>query len=75
MRGVRSINHSGINTCHGIAKELLSNPDNFLTVTVNNKEYVIRGTKIIKTHANYDDSAKHTTILCDNDSVQGNILR
>ena len=42
-------------TCHGLANELLSKPDDFLTVTINDREYNIRATKKVKTHANLDD--------------------
>lgn len=44
-------------------------------MTVKDREYAIRGTKIIKTHANCDDTVNHTTILCSDEFVQGNILR
>lgn len=50
-------------------------PDDFLTVTVDDKEYAIKYTKTIKTHANCDDTKTHTTILCENNFIQGNILR
>lgn len=72
---VQIINYSGISTCHSIAKELLTKPDDFLTVTVGNNEYAIKGIKVIKTHANYDDSVTHITILCDDNFIKGNILR
>lgn len=56
---------SGIKmTTHGLAKELLSKPDDFLTVTVNDKECGIECIKTIKNHANIDDGVTHKTIVC-----------
>ena len=52
-------------TCHSLANELLSKPDDFLTVTINDREYSIRATKKVKTHANLDDSVKHTVLVCE----------
>lgn len=60
-------------TCHGLANELLSKPDDFLTVTINDREYSIRATKKVKTHANLDDGVIHTTLICD--EIHGNIVR
>ena len=60
-------------TCHGLAKELLSKQDSFLTVTINDREYIIRNTKKVKTHANLDDSVTHTTLVCN--ELNGNIVR
>ena len=60
-------------TCHGLAKELLSKQDSFLTVTINDREYSIRNTKKVKTHANLDDGVIHTTLICDD--MHGNIVR
>ena len=56
---------SGIRTTtHGLAKELLSKPDDFLTVTINDKECGIECIKTIKNHANIDDGVTHKTIVC-----------
>ena len=52
-------------TCHSLANELLSKPDDFLTVTINDREYSIRATKKVKTHANLDDSVTHTVLVCE----------
>lgn len=60
-------------TCRGLAKELLSKQDSFLTVTINDREYSIRNTKKVKTHANLDDGVIHTTLICD--EMHGNIVR
>ena len=70
--GEYKIYYSGV-TCYGLANELKSKPDDFLTVTVEDREYIIRGTKKVKNHANVDDSTMHTTLLCDENS--GNIIR
>ena len=47
--------------------------DSFLTVTINDREYSIRNTKKVKTHANLDDGVIHTTLICD--EMHGNIVR
>ena len=56
-----------------MATELLSKADDFLTVTVGDREYSIRATKKVKTHANLDDGVMHTTLVCD--ELTGNIVR
>lgn len=62
---MNNIIFSGIRTTtHGLAKELLSKPDEFLTVTVNDKECGIECIKTIKSHVNIDDSVTHKTIVC-----------
>lgn len=60
-------------TSHGVAMELLSKADEFLTVTVGDREYSIRTIKNIKTHANVDDGVMHKTLVCD--ELSGNIVR
>lgn len=60
-------------TSHGVAKELLSKKDEFLTVTVGDREYSIRTIKNIKTNANVDDGVMHKTLVCD--ELSGNIVR
>lgn len=57
-----------------MARELLSKDDDFLTVTVGEREYMIRGMKKVKTHANSDDSVMHTTLLLESNEC-GNIVR
>ena len=59
-------------TSHGVAMELLSKTDEFLTVTVGDREYSIRTIKNIKTHANVDDGVMHKTLVCD--ELSGNIV-
>ena len=51
-----------ISTSHALAKELLSKPDGFITVTLGDEEYVIDSTQRIPTHANIDDSVMHWTL-------------
>lgn len=60
-------------TSHGVVMELLSKTDEFLTVTVGDREYSIRTIKNIKTHANVDDGVMHKTLVCD--ELSGNIVR
>lgn len=62
-----------MSTSHGVARELLSKTDEFLTVTVGDREYSIRTIKNIKTHANVDDGVMHKTLVCD--ELNGNIVR
>lgn len=49
---------------HSLAKELLNKPDGFVTVTVDNREYMI--TDIIRksNHANLDDWGYYYTLNC-----------
>ena len=70
MKGEIKIN---IITTHSLAHELLNKPDDYLTVSVDNREYIIKGIKPIKTHANYDDSFTHKSLICEESS--GNIIR
>lgn len=64
---------NGINTTHKLARELLSKPDEFLTVLVENREYTIDHIKPIKTHANMDDMVVHMGLVCRENT--GNIVR
>ena len=70
---MRKIFFNNMCTSHGVAKELLSKTDEFLTVTVGDREYSIRTIKNIKTHANVDDGVMHKTLVCD--ELSGNIVR
>lgn len=72
MRG-GELKISIISTSHSLAKELLSEPDNFLTVTVKDREYSIRAIKRTRTHANVDDGVTHITLVCE--ELTGNIVR
>lgn len=73
-RRCRKIYLSGIKTTHGLARELLDKPDEFLTVTVENREYSIDHIKPVKTYANIDDGVIHKTLVCEK-QVDGNIIR
>jgi hypothetical protein len=57
-----------------LAKELLSRPDDFISVLVGEEEYVIDGIKKIFTHVNIDDDTSHLTIQT-RKSNGGSILR
>ena len=67
---MNEINFSGITTTHQLARE-----DEFLTVTVGDREYSISHTKSVKTHANIDDGVLHKTLVCNEDKLGGNIVR
>ena len=45
-----------------LARELLSKPDGFITVTYGDEEYIIEDIKRVFTHANIDDSVMHLTL-------------
>ena len=64
---------NGIMTTYQLGKEFLSKTDDFLTVTVGDREYSIRAIKKVRTHANVDDGVTHTTLVCD--ELTGNIVR
>ena len=60
-------------TTRQLIRELSDKPDDYITVTVGNREYSISHTKMIKTHANVDDGVMHRTLVCD--EMSGNIVR
>ena len=60
-------------TTRQLIRELSDKPDDYITVTVGNREYSISHTKMIKTHANVDDGVMHRTLVCDD--MSGNIVR
>ena len=60
-------------TTRQLIRELSDKPDDYITVTVGNREYSISHTKMIKTHANIDDGVMHRTLVCD--EMSGNIVR
>ena len=49
----------------GLAKSLSEIEDTFLTVTVGNREYIIKEIRTKKTHANADDSSVYKTLYCE----------
>lgn len=57
-----------------LARELLSKPDGFITVTYGDDELVIENFSRVATHANIDDSVMHWTLNL-RDGGQGNIKR
>ena len=63
-----------ITTSHQLARELLSRPDDFITATSDDGEYVIGGLKRVSTHANIDDSTMHWTLNL-RDGGNGNLKR
>jgi len=52
----------------------LNRPDDFLTITIGDEEYVISNIKCIHTHANTDDTVTHLTLKVRN-CGNGNIKR
>ena len=63
-----------ISTSHALARELLSKPDDFLTATLGEREYIIESYQRKATHANIDDGITHWTLNL-RDGGQGNIKR
>ena len=57
-----------------LARELLSKPDGFITVTYGDEELVIENFGRVATHANIDDSVMHWTLNL-RDGGDGNIKR
>lgn len=56
--------YNNITTTHGLAKELLSKPDDILTVIIGTKECMIDAIKTVRTHANIDDGITHKALVC-----------
>lgn len=59
---------------HSLANELLKKPDSFITVTVGNREYIIKDIKRLRNHANEDDYIGYYTLEC-KETGDGNIKR
>lgn len=59
---------------HALAKDLLKEPDTFLTAMHGDNELVIDSYKKLVTHANIDDSVIHLALVL-RDGGQGNIKR
>lgn len=59
---------------HALARDLLREPDTFLTAMHDDNELVINGYKKVATHANIDDSVTYLTLIL-RDGGQGNIKR
>lgn len=58
---------------HLLAKELLSKPDGYITMSTENEEYVVKGIKRKAVHANDDDSFLYWTLF--GEECEGNIMR
>ncbi|MBD5496439.1 MAG: hypothetical protein HDR11_01555 [Lachnospiraceae bacterium] len=63
-----------ISTSHALARELLNKPDDFITATFGEEEYIISNIQRVFTHANIDDSVTHWTLNL-RDGGNGNIKR
>lgn len=48
--------------------------DNFITVVVGDREYIIDHIKSVRTHTNMDDSCTHKALMC-NEMSGKNIIR
>ena len=73
--GVRPITYSGgITTTRQLIRELREMEDNFITVVVGDREYIIDHIKSVRTHANIDDSCTHKALIC-NEMSGKNIIR
>lgn len=73
--GLRPIAYSGgITTTRQLMRELKDMEDNFITIVVGDREYIIDHIKSIKTHANMDDSCIHKALVC-NEMSEKNIIR
>lgn len=51
-----------------MARELLNRDDDFITITIGDREYMISGFRKVKTCANSDDSTMHLTLIADENS-------
>ena len=56
-----------------MAKELLSKPDGYITMSTENEEYVVQGIKRKVAHVNADDSFLYWTLF--GEKCDGNIIR
>ena len=61
-------------TSHSLARELLSKPDGFITMSTEEGEYVINNIRRKATHANNDDSVTYWTLNGEYKN-EGNIVR
>lgn len=73
--GLRPIAYSGgITTTRQLMRELKDMEDNFITVIIGDREYIIDHITTVKTHANIDDSCIHKALIC-NEMSGKNIIR
>lgn len=61
---MRNIADSCIRTTHQLARELLSEPDGFITILIGEDECMVEKIKTIRTHANLDDGVVHKALIC-----------
>lgn len=54
--------------------DIISHDDLLLTVTVGDKEYCIKNSRLIHTSSNLDDKSLHRTLVC-GEEIKGNIIR
>ena len=73
IRGGDYVTNSII-TSHALARELLERPDDFIFVMHDEKEYVIKSIKRVRTHANIDDTVMHWVLQLD-EREGGNIVK
>lgn len=71
-KGGEFINLCNIATSHQLARELLNKPDGFITLFVNDKEYLISGIKRNSTCANHDDKTMYWILKGEYESM-GNV--
>lgn len=72
--GLRPIAYSGgITTTRQLMREL-KDMENFITVIIGDREYIIDHIASVKTHANMDDSCIHKALIC-NEMSGKNIIR
>ena len=64
---------NGICRSHLLADELNGKPDDFITASVGDKEYIIQSVKRVPTHANIDDGVTHLALQLK--ECEGNIIR
>ena len=57
-----------------MARELLSNPDGFITISTEDGEYIIGNIKRKLSHANMDDSVMYWTLKGEY-KTEGNVIR
>lgn len=73
--GLRPISYSGeITTTRQLMRELKDMEDNFITVIIGDREYIIDHITSVKTYANMDDSCIHKALMC-NEMSGKNIIR
>ena len=70
---MKNILISGIYRSYQLSNELKDKPDDFITASVGEKEYVIQNIRRVPTHANIDDGVTHLTLQLK--ECEGNVIR